>query len=53
MLFLPLDEVDGWAESLLPLAMFFPSSGALGAGALSGASPTTSNSTSFSNSSLQ
>lgn len=50
---LPLDEVEGWAASLLPLVMLFASSGALGVGAFSGTSPTTSNSTSFSKSSLQ
>ena len=47
----PSEEVDGSEESLLPLATFFPSSCDL-VGALSGASPTTSNSTSFSKFSL-
>lgn len=45
--------MDGFAESLFPLVMLFTSSwGACGGGALSGASPTTSNSTSRSRSSL-
>lgn len=48
----PLEEVDGSADSLLPLVTFFPSCDLVGVGALSGASPTTSNSTSFSKSSL-
>lgn len=49
----PLEDVDGWAESLLPFVILFTSSWLLGGGgALSGASPTTSNSTSRSSSSL-
>lgn len=48
----PLEEVDGSAESLLPLATFLSSCALGGVGALSGASPTNSNSTSFSKSSL-